>query len=807
MLVAEASYRLPVYSSRKLDSIDSSTVAYLAAKPPCPLPCEVSRPELRFSCREAAAARDCRPTPRENSGRIPFCNMTANHPDIDDAYSYFGVAGGTATICIREAASPTVPDQWFGTVQHIDQCLAALESVDDLQCLIFYLGPGTGPARSTDPKKSEPENFSSAPGQQLAPPPSSLSGEKIATMLRRLLCLPCPTIAAIHGVCTGILADLATWCDYRIATQQIGTTIEYPYSRLELVSPLAADIRLAQIVGPATAAYLVATGQPIAVRSAARIGLVNRLVATAAQLETAALESVATASQRAALLDTRNRLFRPTPEAESTWETVEHHLPQLLIASDHPAPESARRAIAHLKQNTDASTNSILTELERRASSARTLPVQPPLQHVHHLLQQTYDSFRTLDGTEPESLSLGICGAGIMGRGIAAAALAHGIPTVLYDADHSALDTARATIRADFAAEQTLPWSAVLAPADAAQHLVTVESAPKLKGCGLIVESIVENHKLKQQILKRLETISGGETILASNTSTIPITQLAAELDHPDHFCGLHFCNPVRQRQLVEVVRGAETSPETLCIAINYARAMGKVPIVTRDHPGFVVNRLLVVYLNEAIIMLCEGVPLTTIDHAARTFGMPLGPFELLDLIGTDTAMMAGRSLWDAFPDRVSVTPVLPALVKRNRLGWKTRLGFYRYQQIPGPAQEDEQLTEILEPYIRRRSGAPTTSDPQQIITRLLLPMTLEATRLLDDGVVETPREIDLGVIFGLAFPARRGGLCYWADQLGPRHIVSQLRHYETLGTRMAPTPRLLQMATEQTGFYPSFRH
>ena len=385
-----------------------------------------------------------------------------------------------------------------------------------------------------------------------------------------------------------------------------------------------------------------------------------------------------------------------------------------------------------------------------------------------------------------------------MGRGIAAAALAHGIPVRLYDASAEALTRAVTELQTEFAADRQTPWTDLLCVPEAERRLHICTQESDLGDCDLIIESIVETRELKQQVLRRLELASGPTGLLVSNTSTLPVTDLAASLQRPDQFCGLHFCNPVRRRQLVEIVRGQHTSRQTLARIVDHALRMGKLPLIVRDSPGFLINRLLLAYLNEALAMLCEGIPLPAIDQAARAFGMPLGPFELLDMIGTDTAMLAGRTLWEAFPDRVALTPVLPALVKRNRLGWATKVGFYRYANVPGPAVEDGQFTKILRPYIRPRKPAESTN----LMHRLLLPMVLEATRVLDDEVVSSPQEIDVGVVFGLAFPARRGGLCYWADQVGIKRIVELLRGYERLGKHMEPTDRLRQMAAHGTGFY-----
>jgi len=609
------------------------------------------------------------------------------------------------------------------------------------------------------------------------------------------------TIAALDGPCSGVGAELAVWCDYRVATDRIATTLAFTHTRMGIIPPAAATVRLPRLVGVPAAAYLIAGGQPVAMQVALRIGLVDHLVTTPDHLVPQARTLIHGLLGTPRLAQRRAKLRGPLPDADACLPAVNEHLPRLLVVTDHPAPNAARAAIQSMHRTLSLSASD---GLQRVAADTSTRPAPSAARALRHVDQLVRASSKTLaDPGGSDAVvtpgCIGICGAGIMGSGIAAEALAHGIPVRLHDASTDAMHRARAAIRAEFAADRQAPWPAMLCQPDAERLLNCCDRDDDLHACGLIIESVVENRALKQRILKRLETVGNRETVLASNTSTLPITDLADRLTYPDRFCGLHFCNPVRQRQLVEVVRGRGTSQRTLATVVGYARRMGKLPIVVRDEPGFLINRLLVAYLNEALTVLCEGAPIGMIDRAARTFGMPLSPFELLDLIGTDTAMMAGRSLWEAFPDRVTATPVLPALVKRNRLGWKTKLGFYRYESVPGPAHEDTALGKIIAPYIRHR----VPDGAADLMRRLLLPMVLEATRVLDAGVVGSPSEIDAGVIFGLAFPARRGGICYWADQIGSARIIELLARYRHLGGRMEPTDRLRRMAAHGVGFYP----
>ncbi len=249
---------------------------------------------------------------------------------------------------------------------------------------------------------------------------------------------------------------------------------------------------------------------------------------------------------------------------------------------------------------------------------------------------------------------------------------------------------------------------------------------------------------------------------------------------------------------LVEVIRGRQTSDETVATAVAYAKRIGKSPIVVNDGPGFLVNRLLFPFLNEAIELLADGVPMKAIERASKDFGMPMGPFALYDMVGLDTSFYAGRVMWEAFPDRIAASPILPALIKQGRLGQKSGRGFFVYKPGSTKGEPDPGLADVIRTYLRGDSNPSS----EQITDRLFLPMVIEATRILQEKLVRDVRDVDLGLIFGLGFPPFRGGLLFWADTLGAAKIVERLKPLEGLGPRMQPTPLLLEMAQTGGKFY-----
>jgi 3-hydroxyacyl-CoA dehydrogenase/enoyl-CoA hydratase/3-hydroxybutyryl-CoA epimerase/3-hydroxyacyl-CoA dehydrogenase/enoyl-CoA hydratase/3-hydroxybutyryl-CoA epimerase/enoyl-CoA isomerase len=385
-----------------------------------------------------------------------------------------------------------------------------------------------------------------------------------------------------------------------------------------------------------------------------------------------------------------------------------------------------------------------------------------------------------------------------MGQGIAAANLKRKLPVVMTDAVADALSKGMQQIleevsydKATKAADAT---KAVMYASLLNQGTVDAELAP----CDLVIEAIVENPEVKKQLYARLEPQLADSAILASNTSTIPITKLAEGLKRPERFCGIHFFNPVRRMPLVEVIRGAKTSDETVATAVAYAKNIGKSPIVVNDGPGFLVNRLLLPYMNESLELIADGAEVKAIERAAKAFGMPMGPLTLYDVVGLDTAFYAGRVMWEAFPDRIAASPILGALVKAGRMGQKNGKGFFAYKDKSGRGTPDPEAEKIVKQYVSKQQKV----SEEQITARLFLPMVLEATRILEAKVVRDVRDVDLGLIFGVGFPPYKGGLLFWADTLGAAKIVEMLKPFEALGPRAQPTPMLLEMAKTGRKFY-----
>ena len=393
--------------------------------------------------------------------------------------------------------------------------------------------------------------------------------------------------------------------------------------------------------------------------------------------------------------------------------------------------------------------------------------------------------------------SVGIIGAGMMGTAIAAAHVQHGLPVVIHDSNAAALAGADAAI----AAELRETYSDSVMDGVGRRMRASGELA-EAAGCDLVVESIVEMLPAKRRLYREMQPHLAEHTIVASNTSTIPIGRLAENFPDASRFCGLHFFHPVRQRRLVEVVRGPKTSDRTIHAVTGHASHIERMPIVVEDGPGFVANRLLFPYLSEALELVREGVGLERIELAAIEFGMAIGPLRLIDEIGLDTTLQAGWVLSAAFPERIVASPLLVSMIKAGRLGRKAGAGFFSYgggdDEIAGRYTVDAAVAKILAPWIDPAAGRAH----DRLAFRLILPMLLEATRILEEEKVGDVRDIDLAVLFGLGFPAARGGLLWWADTLGAGQIIGQIESLGVKRPQFRLTRLLVAMAESGRRFY-----
>lgn len=634
--------------------------------------------------------------------------------------------------------------------------------------------------------------------------------------LQRLASAHYVTVAAVGGVCLGGGAELACWCDRRVFSTHGATRFGFPEIQLGLIPAWGGTARLPRLIRWDHVARMIALDERIDSLQARSLGLADDLVSPD-RLHRAAMDQIRQEVQSGRWRALRQRLAAPLAIDGRQMQVWADSAEESIRQRWHGRRPAAQRVLSLLRHSIESDLSTACRAAAEALADLWGSPTHRALVNVELLRRHNVRDSVVPKGTVAQAIQrVGIIGAGIMGIGIAAAHLKKGVPVHLADASVEALSRAMPAVVDEAGACESSAGFAIAPPppddlspdtvgqqpvapkaADLPRWLHQADSLAELADCDLIVETVVETAEVKRRIYQQLETLVPPTAVLVSNTSTIPISSLSRSLQHPERFCGMHYFNPVRYMRLVEIVRGDLTSDQTVATVVQHALRIGKMPIVVHDSPGFLINRLLSPYLNESLELLIAGATIIDIDQAAEAMGLPLGPLALIDLVGVDTSFFAGRTLWEAYPDRITPLPVLPALFRKGRLGRKSGSGFYRYEPGQQRGQPDATVIDLLEPYVRRTR--PIT--PAEITDRLFLPMLLEATRLLEERIVRDIRDIDLGMIYGLGFPAEQGGLLFWADFLGAARIVAMLEPYASLGSRFQPTQWLLDMARQDRRF------
>ena len=619
----------------------------------------------------------------------------------------------------------------------------------------------------------------------------------------RLAALPCPTVAAIDGICLGGGTELALACDSRIASEEPHTQIGLPEVLLGIFPGFGGSQRLPRLIGLAAALDLILTGRALDARRAEKSGLIARAVPAAWLIERAH-ERIETLAARP--VGGRRDAYRPrgfaawfvdrTPFGQAIALGRARTMTRARTGGHYPAPLAAIEVLERtLRLPLEAG-------LEIEASQVADLVVGPVcknLVRIFELSERAKKDPVADPALKPAPVrTLLLAGAGVMGGGIAELASRFGIEVRVRDVKPEPLTRALVTARSLIAERGRRRRGGADAAREANAQMARIQPTLELNGAGradVAMEAVVEDMEIKRRVFAELDVRLPAGAVLATNTSSLSVDAMAQGLSHPERLCGFHFFNPVHRMPLVEVVRGKLTSDQTIVTAVALARRLGKTPLVVVDAPGFVVNRILMPYLSEAMVLLEEGYTLTGIDEAMRRFGMPMGPFEVLDEVGLDVAHKVGGVLSRAFPDRMTASASLEKLIAAGRLGRKSGLGFYRHagkQRRPDPA-----VRRLLK-LNRERSGA-----SRELVTeRMVLAMINEAARCLEEKVVADAGAIDLAMIFGAGFPPFRGGVLRHADTLGLAKVESRLIAFRAeKGERFAPSALLSRLAAEGSTF------
>ncbi len=628
----------------------------------------------------------------------------------------------------------------------------------------------------------------------------------------KLANLPFTTVAAIEGACVGGGCETVLSMDWRLASDSPKTQIGLPEIKLGILPAWGGTTRLPRMIGLAGALDIILAGKVLDAKRARKAGVVDEVVPAVLLEEVAkgyarkkigakkrsnagpgggpVRVRVASLAERILEGPAKGVVFSKA-RASVMKETKGHY----------PAPLAA---LAVVEKGFGAPFQTALGYEEEGIGTLIGTPTMRNLVglffRMEEVKKETGVEALGASAVRPRKIArVGVLGAGVMGGGIAQLAADKGLPVRMKDIKPEALALGyaqaariwkekvrkRRMTRAQFAGKMALLGGSL--------------DYAGFETCDITIEAVLEKMAVKHAVLAEWEKVVPASAIFASNTSTLPITDIAANAVHPERVVGMHFFNPVYKMPLVEVIYGKKTDPEVTATIFDLAKRMGKTPVVVKDSPGFLVNRILGPYIAEAARLVLEGVDFTVIDKAMRAFGMPVGPIELLDDVGIDVAWKASETLSKTWPDRMPADPALEKLVENGRIGRKAKKGFYFYESERRGDPDPEAYRDLGLFSPSRKSSL----SPSEIQERLILPMINEAAYCLAEGVVPSPAKLDLAMIFGTGFPPFRGGLCAHADALGPKAVVEGLqRLVKDQGGRFAPAPMLLAMARTGKKFF-----
>jgi 3-hydroxyacyl-CoA dehydrogenase/enoyl-CoA hydratase/3-hydroxybutyryl-CoA epimerase/enoyl-CoA isomerase len=625
--------------------------------------------------------------------------------------------------------------------------------------------------------------------------------ERAQKIGNRLEDLPYPSVALINGHALGGGLEIAMCCTYRVAA--LGANLGQPEVKLGLIPGFGGTVRLPRLIGVDNAIDLIASGRDVKAPEALKLKLVRAVVAPD-KLEAAALALLKRAwkdDQWKRDVDQKRQPVLLNGIERIMTFTVSKGFVAQQAGKNYPAPVegvSVMEKGAH--EGRDAA---LAKEAAGFARLAKT-PEAEALVNIFHADQYLKKLNKDQTQAAREVKLAAVLGAGIMGGGIAYQSASRGVPILMKDIKNEALQ-AGMNEAARLLGQQVERGR--LTRDQMAQSLAGIRSVLSYGDFGetdIVVEAVVENPKVKKLVLAEVEAAVKPNTIIATNTSTISIDLLAEALKKKDRFCGMHFFNPVHRMPLVEVIQGKKSSKAALATVTAYALKLGKTPVLVKDGPGFLVNRILFPYFFAFQMLVIDGVPIEKIDKTMETYGWPMGPAYLSDVVGLDTAHHAGEVMSQGFSDRMGMPSPAPGdlLYKAGYYGQKNGKGYYQYQQdAKGRPKKvfDPAVMTLLKPAIK---GGGENMSGEEIVERMMIPMVNEASRCLMAGIVGSPTELDMALIMGIGFPPFRGGLLRYADRVGVGELVQRGENYTKVSPLYRPTEQMAGMAKKQNGFY-----
>ena len=608
-------------------------------------------------------------------------------------------------------------------------------------------------------------------------------------IFNRIAALEIPIVAAIHGACAGGGFEITLACDWRIATDDPATRIGLPETTLGLIPAWGGCTRLPRLIGPERAAEVILRGKLYSAQEALRLGLIDEIV------------------PREQLLQAARKKLRAGKRAASSVLKIEKDIPAPREAGN-PAPA---RTLDVIKKGLASSIDQALAlELDAIVDLGKTESTQNLIRNF--FLAEKYKKGPSKTPAE-KVVHAAVIGAGVMGSGIAQWLSSRGVTVILRDIAREQIDRGLANIEKTYADAVKRGLMTEEKAKEGRARIVASTAPMELRDVQFVIEAASEQIDVKKEIFRELAMQAGPKTIIATNTSALPIGELADATVSPEHVIGLHFFNPVSRMKLVEVVVGKQTSDETRERTLAFTRQIGKLPVIVRDSPGFLVNRVLFPYLLDAAELFESGLNAEKIDNALLQWGMPMGPLRLIDEIGVDITIDIGNTLEKAYGHRDHVPAVLLWLRDAQMLGRKSSAGFYKYE---GKTQS---ANESLTQWRRGLHGDPEGAegpvippdrhrDPRlqlnetELAHRLVFLMVNEAARCLEEKVVESPEDADYGMILGTGFAPFRGGPLRFAEHFGLKKIVEEMERLAQTDDKFAPCEILKKHARDGTRFY-----
>jgi 3-hydroxyacyl-CoA dehydrogenase/enoyl-CoA hydratase/3-hydroxybutyryl-CoA epimerase len=625
---------------------------------------------------------------------------------------------------------------------------------------------------------------------------SALEGETMSrggqAFLDRLAALPVPVVAAIHGTCMGGGTETILACRYRIASDDPKTAIGLPEVMLGILPGAGGTQRLPRLIGLAKSLDLILTGRALKATRASKAGLVDEVVPKSVLLVAAKKAALALAEGRLTPrrpgIGLSEKLLRPIIFSKAKKSVLEKS------GGHYPAPVEI---VDVVRQGT---ATSLAEGLKVEAKAFGRLSVTEESRALVSVFFATQEIKKDA-GYPPETRGLevkklGVLGAGLMGAGIAGSAVESGFPVRLKDTTLESLGRGLGYVRGLLEERRKRGGLSRLEVGHRMDRLSPTLDYSGFKRADLVIEAVFEDLELKRKVLADVEEATSDACVFASNTSSLPIAEVAAGARRPSRVVGMHFFSPVHKMPLLEVIVTPSSDAESLATAVTFGRRIGKHVIVVRDGPGFYTSRALAPYMNEAARLVEEGVPIEDLDRAMLSFGFPVGPITLLDEVGIDVGGKVAKVMYHAFGERMAPPESMAKVLADGRLGRKNKRGFYRYDGAKKTV--DESVYGLLP-----GGGARQPRDAREIQDRLVFAFLNEAVLCLQEGILRSPRDGDVGAIFGLGFPPFLGGPFRYLDHLGARFSVEMLeklsgRH----GERFRPADMLVSLAKEGKSFH-----